>query len=77
MAKRTAAKSIHRSKWMQPHGHPAANSIGGLGNGESGWAGYAARTAVKGGLERLIFVVPGSSERGLSEISTSFRREER
>jgi hypothetical protein len=28
-AKRIAAKSIRRSRWRRPHGHRAANSIGG------------------------------------------------
>jgi hypothetical protein len=28
-ANQIAAKSIHQSKWRQPHGHQAANSIGG------------------------------------------------
>jgi hypothetical protein len=57
-AKRIAAKSIHRSKWRQPHGLQAANSIGGSKNGKSGGAGCAARTVANDGSKLLIFVVP-------------------
>ena len=60
-ANQIAAKSIHQSKWRQPHGHQAANAIGGSRSVSSGSAGYEARTAVNGGSELLIFVQPKAS----------------
>ena len=53
----TAARWIHRSRWMQPHGRQAANSIGGSKNGKSGGDVYAVQTVVKW-IRALIFVAP-------------------
>jgi hypothetical protein len=58
-AKRIAAKSIRRSKSSQPTGRQAVSSTGGSKNAESGGAECAAKTAVNGGSELLIFVPPG------------------
>jgi hypothetical protein len=56
-AKRTATKSILRSRLSQPHGRQAASSIGGSKNGKSGGPAYAVMTVVKGGSGQLIFVL--------------------
>jgi hypothetical protein len=54
--KQIAARWIRRSKLRAPHGHQAANSIGGSKNGKSGWAGCAVKTDVRNGSKLPSFV---------------------
>jgi hypothetical protein len=51
-----------RSRSSQQQGPEAADSIGGSKNAKSGGVAYAVKTAVRGGSELLIFVVPRVSD---------------
>jgi len=67
--KRTAAKSIRRSRWRWPRGRLEASSIGGSKSGGHAWSGgdgYAVPMAGSGGSKLVIFVAPASGKNWLA-----------
>lgn len=59
--RKTAGKSIRRSRCSRRRGQPEARSTGGCGSAGSGWVGYEVQTVIRGGSRLLIFAQPKRS----------------